>query len=122
MPDILCPWCRARKQYPKKSPPTPRGGLSGWLSGLGQRALRSTPYRDGLPLCTELPTELLAAIQQIEEKALELESLDDHREGLIGGLSHRAGGSVTAPLQPHTKDRPANYRSRNLRCHRLVTS
>ena len=94
----------------------------GGLSGLTQRVLRSTPYRDGLPLFTGLPTELLAAIQQIEEKALELESLDDHREGLISGLSHRAGGSVTAPLQPHTKDRPANYRSRNLRCHRLVTS
>ena len=104
MPDILYPWCRARKRYPKPDPST-RG-----LSGLAQRALRSTPYRDGLPLFTELPTELLAAIQQIEEKALELESLEDYREGLIGGLSHRVGGSVTAPLQPHTKDRPANYR------------
>jgi hypothetical protein len=46
-------------------------------------------------------------------KALELQSLDDYREGLSGGFSHMTGGSVVAPLQSNAEDRLANHRNYN---------
>src|SRR5215208_4630112 len=49
-----------------------------------------------------------------EREALELESIDDHREDFISEPFRGPGSPVTAPVQPRPEDRPAYHRRRVL--------
>src|SRR5215216_5018339 len=49
-----------------------------------------------------------------EREALELESLDDHREDFISEPFRGLSTPVTAPVQPRPEDRPAYHRRRVL--------